>query len=567
MENNSDISFLKSKKSFIKKHGHTDSFLLLDPDPEKRYCFASSKVEGFIGYGISINTAIVVGGLIAAPVDRESLLNEFKEFCVSKFKRIVFYNIYEDEAAILKQAGFEVTCVGNDAIIPLDNFDIGGKKKRNLRRTASIAKRHYTVREVSGTKCIDEVYPQLLDIDNEFLGRKATKEMGFFTGNLNLDNLDDKRLFVAESDDGRVEGYIFCYPMYPGNNYRPDLFRKRINSTGVIELILLHIIDQFKKESLELFTLGLSPATSTSADAADDSSRFRAFLLYITKYVSFITQGLPGASGFKTLKEFKDKFRPEWKKCYVASYPKYNFVSVVACLKIWGFFRIRIFFILKVVVSKLFLLVLSGVKIVFGCFKRKSIKSVNISGNDVNIDLSSVVSSQKRFHEYLQALNDKNIDSNLINRAVEAVVEYVKDNPDDLVIISDCLEMAKTNKNVDNGIVQNLINAAMEWINDKNDFNIWLQFVELVKRKGKDVHIRVAIEQFKGNGNKPIEAAIAYLKTRSGDVSMRGICLDLIKTGNFETKIVEAVLDETETWLKNNKNAKIEESFSELKTK
>lgn len=360
-ENIKDVSFLNKKRDFLEKHGHTDSFLLLEHEIRKRYCFIGQKVEGYLGFGVSVNTAIILGGIICAPENRLTLVNEFLDYCHARFKRIIFFNIYEEDALLLKERGFEISYIGDDALLHLDAFSTKGTKKRNLRHTASIAKRFCTVYEVCTKKEILNVFPRLVEIDKEFLNKKATKEMGFFTGNLNHGNLEDKRLFVAESAD-RIEAYVFCYPMYPGKNYRPELFRKREDAYGVIELIMLYVIEQFRKEGVKLFTLGLSPAHRTSKESIEDYTWYRALMLSLTKYLNVFIEFLPGASGFNTLRTFKNKFRPDWAKCYVATYPKVNVMSTFACLKIWGFFRLRIIFIIKEFVKNFSLFVIKKIR-------------------------------------------------------------------------------------------------------------------------------------------------------------------------------------------------------------
>ena len=365
-----DISFLKEKKDFFKKYGHTDSFLLLECDSVKRYCFIGESVEGYLGFGISLKSAIVLGGIICAPENRIKLVDEFMSYCQSRFKRIIFFNVYEEDAALLKNKGFDLTYVGDDALIDVGAFNVKGTKKRNLRHSASIAKRFCTVSEVKTREDIDKIYPQLLEIEQDFMSEKATKRMNFFTGNLNLGNLEDKRLFVARNAD-RIEGYVFCHPMYPDDNYRPDLFRKRKNTYGVIELIMLFIIDQLKEEGVPRFTIGLTPAHRSFDESTERYTWYRSFLMTLVTWLNFFMRFIPGASAFNTLHDFKKKFRPDWGKCYVASYPKFNIMVTIANLSIWGFFRIRILFVIKEFWKNLTLFLIKKVKDIYNEYKLK----------------------------------------------------------------------------------------------------------------------------------------------------------------------------------------------------
>lgn len=336
-----NINFLREKKDFLQKFGGTDSFLLLEPDATiERYCYVGQHVEGYLGFAVSLNTAIVMGGIICAKKDMLALVSEFKTFCEFRYKRIVFFNIKEEPALLLKQLNCQILTLGDEALLYPETFTVAGRRMKNVRQTAKKAEQYLTVREVKTLDGKKDIYPQLVAIDKEFLMRKGTEEMGFFTGSLNLDNLENKRLFVAESVNG-IEGYVFCYPMYPGNNYRPELYRKKFESPGVIELILCFILEQLKKEKISCFTLGISPLVEDTENVISDKTWHRLFLLTIGRIADLFVKFSPGASGPKSVKSFKSKFRPVWIPCFSAYYPKISIVGILACLNVWGFFKLR----------------------------------------------------------------------------------------------------------------------------------------------------------------------------------------------------------------------------------
>jgi lysylphosphatidylglycerol synthetase-like protein (DUF2156 family) len=341
-----DISYLKEKIDFLRKFGGTDTFLLLEPDPVKRYYFVSKKVEGYLGFGVCMKTAIVIGGIISQPEDRLTLVEEFKEYCKSRYKRIMFFNVRDKTALLLRQANFQISHLGSEAILDPTTFNSSGRRMRNVRQTANKAGKSFTVREVISSEEIKKIYPKLIEIDSDFLQRKATKSMGFFVGNLNLENLEDKRLFIAESNK-RVEGYVFCFPMFPGNNYRPELYRKRFESTGVIELMLLYILKVLKEEKVSHFTLGLCPFIKASDDPISTKSWPSTLNAKVGRLMDTLANFSPGAFGPGSLWAFKKKFRPDFFNYFNAMYPKMSIMGFLAQAKMWGLLKIRFSLLIK----------------------------------------------------------------------------------------------------------------------------------------------------------------------------------------------------------------------------
>ena len=512
-----DISFLKGKKDFLKKHGNTDSFLLLDPESVERYCFIASQVEGYLGFGVCKSTVIVLGGLICKIEDHKALVEEFKEFCASRFRYILFFNIYEEDALLLKEAGFELIYEGDEALIRLNGFDVGGRKKKKLRQAASMAARKYRVREVCGRKDIEKIYPQLVEIDNEFFSNKLVGEMRFFVGNLNLNNLEDKRLFIAESAE-RVEGYIFCFPMYPGNNYRPELYRKRTYASGALELLFIRVIKRLKEDGSDLFSLGLCPAQPVSTESVYKFNLYREFIMRISLCVNFTTKFFRGASGFDSLRGFKGKFRPEWTICYTATYPKASLASQLAVLEIWGLFEIRAGYILKFVAKKI-------MQFIKNLLSHASDDRVQPTPN------SALSTNTEHIQACLNILKQKNADPLQAKEAIEFAIDYIKSRPYDMDALSRCLELAKTCAVLDKSVIENLVNETIMIIKDRDDVKIWSIFIEFAKRRDKDVYIKNAIKNAAPNIAAPMLALNAYLKQDPADKGVNGIYLELKTEG------------------------------------
>ena len=553
-----DISYLNDKKDFIKKYGDTDTFLLLEPDFTKKYCFIGQEVEGYIGYGVCLNTAIVLGGLICSQEDRTTLIKEFISVCKSKYKRIVIVNVKEETASLLSKFGFQISSLGEEAFLYPRTFNLGGSQMRNLRRMAKKAGESLTVREVRTLEDIKKIYNQLEEIDNDFLMRKGTSEMGFFTGKLNLDNISDKRLFVAEGVDG-VVGYVFCYPMYPGNNYRPELYRKKFDNPGVMELILTYILEQFQKEGVDCFTLGVSPMLKDSNDTFSKKTWHHWFLRALGRISNFFVKFSPGATGPRTIRIFKNKFRPKWVSAYSAMYPNINIMSILACLKIWGYFNIRTSFILKNLVLSVASNLQNKVQSRnYGVMQKNKDITCTAMQKQTTDNLDDPLNTQELLYQRLEKLlKTKEVNNQVIKNVVEKVIAYLKRHPDSDMIRMTCIKLVTT-KDCEKKALQNIIFETGTWLEGKNKKEIWLPYLALVKQKGKNINVK-----------RSIDHAWDYFNSASDNYfnNIRRCYLELVINRCNDYDQISKVCTQTEQWLESNSDVIVTEYYDKLMKK
>jgi lysylphosphatidylglycerol synthetase-like protein (DUF2156 family) len=117
--------------AIIGKHGRdpSDPFTIL---PDKHYFFHPSG-EGFIAYSSWREMAVALADPICDPELRAELIRQFVAFCHTQDWTPLFYGTGGEHRALYEQAGLITFKVGEDARIPLAEFNLAGGKFQNLR--------------------------------------------------------------------------------------------------------------------------------------------------------------------------------------------------------------------------------------------------------------------------------------------------------------------------------------------------------------------------------------------------------------------------------------------------
>ncbi|HET6424322.1 MAG TPA: phosphatidylglycerol lysyltransferase domain-containing protein, partial [Planctomycetaceae bacterium] len=100
-----------------------DSYLSLEKDLE--YFFGAGG-EGVVSYTRWKRHLFVVGGLLAPEERRGRLLAQFMEFAQGNGLEISFLNILGKDVEAFRNAGFSVSKVGEEPVVPLDDCTWSG---------------------------------------------------------------------------------------------------------------------------------------------------------------------------------------------------------------------------------------------------------------------------------------------------------------------------------------------------------------------------------------------------------------------------------------------------------
>ena len=299
-------------EAWVERYGTNSSSYVLLEGP-KRY-FTSPRVDGFLAYQTSLGVAVIGGDPICAPEDAEVLITDF--VTSMQGRPICAYQVTPEALRAFRRAGFRDVQIGNEAVFDLARFTLGGGPMELVRAATNKARREGAVVYEHHPFALgaERINQELSDVSAEWLQEKGNHEMGFLLGSPALDQRSAKRFFVARSgsEQGRIEGFIVCEPIYGRKGYYLDCTRRRRDAIrGTMELLTTEIFRRLRDDGFEMCSMGLAPLAKL--DDPDLMSHPR-----LTKVMQFIYDRADGAYDFKHLHRYKAKYHPHaWERRYL----------------------------------------------------------------------------------------------------------------------------------------------------------------------------------------------------------------------------------------------------------
>ena len=102
----------------------------------------------------------------------------------------------------------------------------------------------------------------------EWLATRKRGEMGFNLGIFSVEDLADKRTFMARHDDGAIEAFVTWLPYRAGQAVVLDAMRHRQSAQpGEMDLFISESALAFKQEGLQAVSLAVAPLASADPPA------------------------------------------------------------------------------------------------------------------------------------------------------------------------------------------------------------------------------------------------------------------------------------------------------------
>ncbi len=273
--------------------------------PDKSHFFASDG-EAFIGYRVVGHVAVALGEPIGEPESRNLVLREFAEFCDLNGWAFCFHQVTEAGAAELRGAGLQALKIGEEAIIPVQDFVLAGKSFKHLRNTVNRLERDGFVFEIVRSPISASVLDELETISNQWLEEGGHRERAFTLGSFSRAYVESCDIAVVRRADGRIEAFANFIPAYNSSEGNFDLMRRRPGAEdGVMDFLFVGMIEHFKAEGLTGMNLGLAPLSNPDAGGVTGMALRQ---LYERGGRTFNFQGL---------RAYKEKWKPAWQPRYL----------------------------------------------------------------------------------------------------------------------------------------------------------------------------------------------------------------------------------------------------------
>ncbi len=206
------------------------------------------------------STNIVFANPLASPDKLEPLIQRF--LATSPYP-VLFVGIDEVLADLLVRQGYSKNWAGTESVIPLKDFNVTGKHKKQLRHAANLGRRSDVVVKEQTWADVDQAQVRAVSADWRQGKRTASRELRLLTRPPVFTDEWGVRKFYAWQGD-RLLGYVFFDPYYRDGQlkgYCANIIRTRAEAgvSAVADFIVLSAMQTFRAEGIEEVSLGLSP--------------------------------------------------------------------------------------------------------------------------------------------------------------------------------------------------------------------------------------------------------------------------------------------------------------------
>ena len=293
-------------RRILAEHGRTSlAFFALLPD--KSYFF-SRPGNSFLAYKVVGNTAVVMGDPIGDESEFPALLAAFADQCALDDWRFCFHQATPGYLPLYQAAGLKALDIGEEAVIDLASFHLCGQEGKHLRNTVNRLSREGMYVRLIETPVPLDVLMELRDVSDDWLKEPGRRERTFTLGRFDNAYIRQTPVMAACEASGRIVAFANIIPSYKLNQGNFDLMRHRRDAPrNTIDFLFVHLARHFQAAGHSGMTLGMAPLSGAGTESRAPAAQAMR-LLYEWGSVFF---------RYKGLRQFKEKFHPEWESRYL----------------------------------------------------------------------------------------------------------------------------------------------------------------------------------------------------------------------------------------------------------
>ncbi|TCO28873.1 phosphatidylglycerol lysyltransferase [Pedobacter psychrotolerans] len=289
-------------KLLLEQHGCSPiDYFKIDGD---KYHFIGRNTEGFIAFSISSGFALVLEGPVCnnTPEDIKAIVGEFEIFCQAKGLRPVYYRVDATQRSIFKGMGKKSFHIGQEALVEVQSFSLEGKRRKSLRNAVNKLNKEGYESRIYQAPISPEMMLQLKFISDSWLKNNGRQERGFSQGVFDPQKLKQHDIITLENPEGKIVAFLNIIPNYAPGEATYDLVRKLDGECGGnIDILILKFIEYCKEQGYLQLNMGLAPFSGMNGHST-----------YLEKVLQVIYYILPSIRAWQGIRDFKDKFDPQW---------------------------------------------------------------------------------------------------------------------------------------------------------------------------------------------------------------------------------------------------------------
>jgi phosphatidylglycerol lysyltransferase len=275
---------------------------------DKGFLFSPTKAA-FIMYGVEGRSWIVMGDPLGPRAEWPELAWRFLEMADQYGGWTVFYEVGTDHLSLYLDLGLTLLNLGEEARVDLKSFSLEGSHRKDMRHTKNKLEKEECRFEILPPEAVTPLLPDLKRISDAWLKEKNTGEKRFSLGFFEDSYV---KLFPAGvvKKEGQIVAFATIWSGAEKEELSVDLMRYRPDAPhGVMEYLFIELMLWGKQEGYRWFNLGMAPLSGLEDhELAPLWNRVGNFIFHHGEHFY----------NFQGLRQYKEKFEPEWKPKYLA---------------------------------------------------------------------------------------------------------------------------------------------------------------------------------------------------------------------------------------------------------
>ncbi len=276
---------------------------------DKSFLFSKNE-NAFIMYGIRRRSWVALGDPVGEASEHSELIWQFRELCDRYDAWTVFWQVGKADLDRYLDLGLVVLKIGEEARVPLTDFSLQGRARKDLRHTFQHLEKENFGFEFVPKENVKDLLPSLKRVSDDWLEQKHTKEKGFSLGSFKKNYLCEFPCALVKKD-GNILAFANVWVSAEREEISVDLMRHTFEApSGMIDFLFIHLMFWGAQNGFKWFNLGMAPlAGLENRTLAPIWSRIGAFVFGYGEHFY----------NFQGLRKFKDKFDPVWEPKFLAS--------------------------------------------------------------------------------------------------------------------------------------------------------------------------------------------------------------------------------------------------------
>lgn len=275
---------------------------------DKMFHFSESG-NAFLMYGEQGRSRIVMGDPVGDEDEWDDLLWTFNEIAEDDGFRVCYYQISAGSIPHYVDMGMRLFKLGEDARVSLTDFDVESSNARKLRKARNRAEREGLSFEIWPIARVKQDIGVLRAISNQWMEKHLAREKSFSLGRFDEAYIERGPVAVVIRN-GEPCAFANLWCGGESDELSVDLMRHVPDAPScVMDFLFTELFLWGKAEGYRWFALGMAPLSGMVAHPLAPLWQKLGALIYLRGGAFYNFQGL---------REFKEKFNPEWEPRYLA---------------------------------------------------------------------------------------------------------------------------------------------------------------------------------------------------------------------------------------------------------